>query len=368
MGKLRNTGAVDVSTLTTLYEIRRVGRNSIARELATKLNLTPRTALRKLQSLIRLRKHNLFLTVDYSLPVIGLKGVMLLSHDSSKLDRFSSATHFLRSTFLLLPFGRGIALYVPYGSEFYLSSASDLFIFEYVDRFRNRVDVVRYGLRAITDPEVATSEKSFQKLKEDIDQEIKKLEALHSSELAQVPGPMKYDWIDLTIIKELEKDPLQRLDDISRAVNLPISKIVKHSTKHVLHMLRGVRVRYIPVYTFFDSNAVIRVASRDPASIWAFGKALVKNPLFPTYGLGKGLKTALVQLIAPFSLLRKALEHIMKIAKEFSIDVDTNSVWLFSTSGRRFTIPYIKWEEYIPRVKWNVELLNKVISKELREE
>ncbi len=369
--RLPSTSNIDVTTLMTLYEVRRVGRNSIAKELAKLLDLTPRTALRKLQSLERLRRHKLSLTVGYSLRAIGLKGVIFFSRSETIRDKFIGRSHFLRSFFPLIPFGEGVALYVPSDTNIFPGLSNDITQFEYIERIRSRVDIRLYGIRSITDPEVATSPKGFTLLKNDLENHIMRFSNSSSTNalfISHRREPVKYDWIDLTIIKELEKDPLKRLEDISKAVNLPISKILKHVSKHVLLIIRGIRIKYLPVHVFFDANAMVKVTTRDEVLLLALAHSLTRNPLFPVFGIGKSWREGIVQITSPFSLIRKVLQNLVSICNEYGIDVETDNIWLFSKGGKRFTIPYIKWEEYIPRVKWNVELLNRLIARELREE
>jgi hypothetical protein len=359
-------GTVDITTLHMLYGIRSVGRNAIAKELALRTGLTPRTALRKLKSIDKLKEKKLVLTIGYSLAALGLKGVIIFSRDETALAQYSRANYFLRSSFPLIPFGGGIALYAPSMSQFHLPKSSDVYVFQYVERLRNRTNFLKYGIKTAVDPEVATSTKSLLILKNETISKIKKLDERNLNPHEIIGSPAKFDWIDLTIIKELEKDPLKKLDEIASSVRLPLSKIMRHSSKHVVQLIHGIRIRYLPVYTYFDSHVMIKVKGRDALTSIALAQTLVENPLFPTVGIGNDVRELIVQITSPFSLLRKILKSFISLCNDLGTDVDTENLWLISVGGKRFTIPYIKWEEYIPRVKWNADLLSKVISEKLR--
>ena len=361
-------GTVDITILHTLYGIRSVGRNAIAKELALRTGLTPRTALRKLKSIEKLKEKELFLTVGYSLAALGLKGIIIFSRDETVLAQYSRANYFLRSSFPLIPFGGGIVFYAPSMSQFNLPNSSDVYAFQYMERLRNRTNFLKYSINSAIDPEVATSSKSLLILKNDAISKIKRLDKSNLNPHEVIGGPAKFDWIDLTIIKELEKNPLKKLEEIASSVHLPLSKIMKHSSKHVVHLIHGIRIRYLPVYRYFDSHVMIKVKNGDALASIALAQALVENPLFPTVGVGDNLRELIVQVTSPFSLLRKVLTNFISICNDLGIDVDTENMWLFSVGGKRFTIPYIKWEEYIPRVKWNADLLSKVISEKIRRE
>ena len=361
---------IDVPTLMALYGIKRIGRNSIARDIAKKLNLTPRTALRKIQSLEKAEAYKLKFTVEYSLKALNLKAVLLIFSDESVIQRIPTTGYFLRATFPVVPFGGGVTFYAPLSEEISVPfSVKDrnFLRFEYTFRLRNKVDLIKYGIRSITNPQYAIADKVFSILRNDVNSFINYLDRVNYRFGKEEEFNSRFMWIDLTIIKELEKKPFTSLEDLANSAQITISKVLKHYRRDVLKILRGIRVRYLPVYRHFDAGIAVKIRSNDPLVIRALGETLVRNPLFPDYGISLSGKEGLVHAFIPFSATRSLLRNLTSICKEFGVDIDLNNLWLLAPGGKRFTIPYIKWEEYIPKVKWNVTLLRQLIHSESRD-
>ncbi len=358
---------IDVPTMMALYDVRSIGRNSIAKNIARKLNLTPRTALRKIQSLEKASNYKLKFSIEYSLRALNLKSILLLFRNDSILKKFPTAGYFLRATFPVVPFGGGLTFYAPIDETINLPTLNDkdFLKFEYTLRLSNRVDLVKYGIRSIIDPAQATSSKVFEILRKDINLYIDYLDKIGYKFDQKEKTSSRFMWLDLIVIKELEKNPFASLEELANCGKTSISKILRHYRRDIINVLRGIRVRYLPVYRQFDAGVITKVRYEDPLVLRAFGEALIRNPLSPAYVLSLTGKEGLIHILTPFSVLRSALRNLISITREYNIDIDVNNVWLLAPGGKRFTIPYIKWEEYIPKVKWNVTLLKQLIRSEL---
>ena len=357
---------IDVPTLMALYEVRTIGRNSIAKSIAKKLNLTPRTALRKIQSLEKASRFNLRLTIEYSLKALNLKSVVFIFRNENVLQKIPTSGYFLRATFPVVPFGGGATFYAPLDEVINLPvSQNDFLKFESIVRLRNRIDLVKYGIQSIIDPGYATTTKVFRILEDDIDSFINYLDRVNYRFDEKEKNSFRFLWMDLTIIKELEINPFRSLEELANSARTSISKVLKHFRRDLASILKGIRIRYLPVYDQFDAGFVVKVRHEDPLVIRALGEALMRNPLFPDYVISFNGIEGLIHAVLPFSRLRFILRSLISVCNEFGIDIDVNNLWLLAPGGKRFTIPYIKWEEYIPKVKWNVTLLRQLIHSEL---
>ncbi len=297
--------------------------------------------------------------------MLGLKNVVVLTEDENFQPQLRQMrNYFLRSVFYLVPSGIGAVFFIPYEEVLPLPKFSGKYlVMELTERMRNRTDLMKYGIYSVIDPKTVLTDKNFKILGKDIERFMsteKKFTIIQKNSLME--QSTKFDWIDLAILKELEKDPLKRLDEISQATKTPISKIRKHANAHVSSLLRGIRIRFLPIYEYFDTSLLVRIKGRDTVTLSALGKALMRNPLFPGYGFSYQTNEALVQAVVPFPFVRTLIKHLEKLGNEFGYDVDTDNVWLFTLGGKRFSVPYIRWKEYIPRMSWNIEPLVKLVS------
>ena len=362
---MRALDLIDVPTLMALYNINKIGKNMIAREVAKKLNISIRTALRRIQALEKAREVNLYLTIEYPLKALLLKVVTIMSEDENLSKKLSVAPYFLRATLPVVPAGTGMSFYIPLDESVHISSSSHkVFIFETADRLRVKPDLLKYGSLSIIDPRHAVSLKTFEILKKDAKLYLGMADIFEPEVKASIK-PL-FTWTDVVVVKELEKNPFAKLEELADTAYSSISKILRHYNRHIVHFLRGIRPRDLPIYELLDTRAFIKIKHGDPLIIRAFGEALLHNPLFPVYGISLSGKEALIQLAIPLTYLRKALDTLKFICNEYGIDIYINDIWLWARGGKRFTIPYVKWEEYIPKVKWNVNLLSQLLLSMLR--
>lgn len=362
---MRSIDSIDISVIMALYDVKAVGRTAVSRAIAEKLKITSRTALRKIQTIEKLKCVGIYLSIEYSIRMLGLKNVVVLTEDENfrpQLTRMSN--YFMRSIFYLVPNGVGAVLFIPYEEVLPLPKLSGKHpVMELTERMRNRTDLMKYGICSVTEPKTVLTDKNFKILKDDIERFMDaKKKFMSAQNYRLMEQTTRFDWIDLAILKELEKDPLKRLDEISQATKTPISKIGKHANAHVSSLLRGIRIRFLPIYEYFDVSLLVRIKAQDTATLDALGKALMRNPLFPGYGYSCHTNEALAQAVVPFPFVRTLIRHLEKLGREFGYDVDTDNIWLFTLGGKRFSVPYVRWKEYIPRMNWNIETLVKLVS------
>ena len=355
--------SLDVPVVMELYNVKTVGRSSIAKEIAKRLNVTVRTAIRKIQGIEKLKREGLYFSVEYSLSKLGLKSIVILSEDESLQFFLSQSTkYFLRSYFQLIPRGIGAVLYAPTTEEITIPNlGGKKLVVELTERMRNKVDLSFYGVRSIWEPARSSIEKSFALLRKDLNRLFKK--ELIYLDHALKNKEMKFDWIDLAILKELEKDPLQKLEEISKSTKLPVFKLRRHASNHVPFLLRGIRIQKLPIWEYFDAGVLLRIKSRDAGLLACLGEAFMRSPLFPMYSYSPVNRNALLQMKVPFPFVRTMADMIAELGDDYGFDVDTDNVWLFASTGKRYSVPYIKWTEYIPKVKWNVKLVSSMLTK-----
>ncbi|RLG80432.1 MAG: hypothetical protein DRO09_03160 [Thermoprotei archaeon] len=349
---------IDVGVIEELYGIRCVGRLAIAKELASKLNITVRTALRKLQIVNNLSKVKFRLTIEYSLSTLGLKRMLILSN-SDEILRSSTPIEekrplFIRSYFYLVPRGAGIVLHVPAYSKASHYMCKDCTVFEFHEIMRNATSLSTYGVGSVSDFHIPISEKSFKLLRNSLFSHIE--ESCESTSL--LPSlKVRYDWMDVAIIKEAEKDPLAKLSNIAQQVGIPVSKVRRHAYAHIPFIIRGIRIRYLPIYKYYDSIILVFLKAKSTSCNIGLGEALMKHPLFPMYGVNMKENAAIAQALVPFHMSRKVIGVFEELEKELGV-IKVVDVKL-ATHGRTYTLPYVKWQEYIPKRTWGIPRLGR---------
>ncbi|MEM2848557.1 MAG: hypothetical protein QXM79_07290, partial [Zestosphaera sp.] len=52
-----------------------------------------------------------------------------------------------------------------------------------------------------------------------------------------------------------------------------------------------------------------------------------------------------------------------KIGVGYGFEVSRDMLWLLNIEfGKRFTLPYKRWEEYVPKMSWNIDELRRIFS------
>ncbi len=353
--------------LEILYEVRAAGKFKIAKQVAMKLNIATRTAINKLKSLYKLREEEgLYLTVEYSMSKLGLKIVIIVT-DHPREEFESKTLRFLRGVTEIVPSGYAYSFYIPKDLELLSKLTSEVMggvndVIEIHERIRNRTLTSLYGFDSLTDLSKASSENSFVKLKNYIDKVFSEHYVGYSLmlELEDV-GRVRFDAIDLGIIKELEKDPLVSLSKIADSLGISLGKVRRHASEHIPHLIRGIRIMSLPIYDeVLGCSFMAVIKSRDVFTVARVLEGLVTHPLFASAGLRLDRGEGVVFVVSPFFLVKYLLKFLELLGMEWGFEVVNDKVWLTLLNFKgKYSIPYKKWEEYVPKMSWNVnDLIN----------
>jgi len=344
---------VDTELIRALYNARVVGRYAIAKHIADSLHVTVRFALKKLRTLDKVR--DLKLSIEYPLRAFRLKRVAVFIQNEDQVKEFINEVKesryypFIRSIILLIPMGIGIVYHLPDDvSKDSIPAPKDAFKIEYDEFLRNMTDFKTYGEDSITKVEVATSWSNFFLL-------AKKLSELHISEdLRQYIRKLKemnnkYDWADLAIVKELEKNPLLSLEDLGKTLGMNLHRIRKHIYNHVIPIIRGIRIRYTPVTKELKTFVLIIGQGSSLDAVYAACTEFVKHPLI--IGATINLRTAefILQVYVSSSIARDVIDFFKTLFHELNFKF---TAAFMGVIAKTFSIPFIKFREYIPKIKW----------------
>ncbi len=351
---------IDVALLNALYSVRVFGKQTIAKHIAKRLNVTVRTALRRINRLEN--EEGLKFSIEYSLRALKLKRVAIFTTgmtDTSLYDiiKLKNVVPFIRSIMTLLPLGLGLVYHLPKDVPIdSLEIPSDAQVIEYQEFFRNMTDLNIYPLRALYDARLASSDEILNKLR-------KRLINLFQNEIMQhekginmdiehefLLSSSKFDWIDLMIIKELEKNPFIGLEALSKKLNMPMSRVRRHLFKHVSKINRGIRIRKMPYDRSSDVvKLIIILKLKDVKLAYAVINELIRCPLIIVCGLNVNSGEVLVQAIPSVVDVRRVVRFFDDLGKELGFDFRG---FFIAVSSRSYTVPFIRDKEYTPAVGW----------------
>ncbi len=344
---------IDTELIRALYNARVVGRYAIAKHIADSLHVTVRFALKKLRTLDKVKDLNL--SVEYPLRAFRLKRVAVFIQNEDQVKEFiekikdSKYYPFVRSIILLIPTGIGVVYHVPSNiDKDSIPAPKGAFKIEYDEFLRNMTDFRVYGEDSLTKVEVATSWSNFFLL-------AKRLSELHISEdlhlyvhkLKEMNN--KYDWADLAIIKELEKNPLLSLEDLSKTLGMNLHRIRKHIYNHIIPIIRGIRIRRTPVTKELKTFVLIVGQGSNLEAVYAACMEFVKHPLI--IGATINLRTAefILQVYVSSSIARDVIDFFRTLFQELNFKFITAFMGVIA---KTFSLPYAKFREYIPKIKW----------------
>ncbi len=343
---------IDVALLNALYSVRIFGKQTIAKHIAKRLNVTVRTALRRINRLEN--EEDLKFSIEYSLRALKLKrvAVFMTSNitDTSLYDviKIRDVVPFIRSIMTLLPLGLGIVYYVPIDmpvSALNIPQGSVAIV--YHEFYRNMTDLALYPLRALYEPKILCSDKVLDTLKKDIERRINSAE---SKETLNDERVAKFDWIDLNIIKELERNPFIGVEALSKRLSMPISRVRRHLVKHVSRLNRGIRIMKIPLYNQPEIvKLILYLKFNNPNIALSFINALIRCPLIIICGLNVETGEILAQAIPPVSEVRRIVRFFTDLSNELGFDFRG---FFIAVSSRSYTVPFIRDKEYTPAVGW----------------
>lgn len=355
---------IEPEFLEALYRIRTVGKYQIVRELARILGEDVRSVLYRINALLK-GKYFKF-SVDYSLSKLGLKLVAVVTDKNLLLEETSAKfMKFVKAIAYVFPNKHFYSLYMPLNAQELpqpLKIDSGTVVVELHERLRNKTSFSTYGIDSVFSPEKGFSKESFSKLEETI-----KSILLNADKKRAYIGDKKkimFDAIDLGIIKELEKNAFVRQSDIARALGISVGKLRRHARLHVPHLINGIRLMSMPLYPeALGTSLLILIKSKDPGIARCLCEALVTHPTVVSCAYRNDVGLSMAQFVVPFSMVRFVVEFLERVGVEYGFEVSRDLLWLLNIEfGKRFTLPYKRWEEYVPKMSWNIDELRRVFS------
>ena len=344
---------VDTELIRALYNARVVGRYAIAKHIADSLHVTVRFALKKLRTLDKVK--DLKLSIEYPLRAFRLKRVAIFIQDENQVKKFieevrsSKYYPFVRSIILLVPVGIGVVYHIPMDiDKDSVPAPKGAFKIEYDEFLRNRTDFKTYGEDSITKVEVATSWSNFFLLAKKISElYITENLRLYISRLKEMNN--RYDWADLAIIKELEKNPLISLEDLSKALGMNLHRIRKHIYNHIIPVIRGIRIKRTPVTKELRTFALIIGRGSNLDAVYTACTEFVKHPLIIGATINLETNEFILQVYISSNIVRDVIDFFRALFHEFNFEFITA---FMGVPKATFSIPFIKFREYIPKIKW----------------
>ncbi len=353
---------IEPEFLETLYKIRTVGKYQIVKELAEFLGEDVRSVLYRINVL--LKGKYFWFSVDYSLSELGLKLVVIITNKNLLLEESTAKfMKFVKAIAYVFPNKHFYSLYMPANAQELpqpLRIGGETVVIELHERLRNKTSFTTYGIDSAFSPEKGFSKESFNKLRKTIE------EIFSSLDKDQYKGEKRavFDAIDLGIIKELEKNAFVKQAEIARALGISLGKLRRHANLHVPYLIKGIRLMSLPLYPeALGTSLLVLIKSRSSSVVRRLCEALVTHPTVVSCAHRNDSGLGMAQFIIPFSMIRFIAEFLEKVGTEYGFEVSRDMMWLLNIEfGKRFTLPYKRWEEYVPKMSWNIDELRRIFS------
>jgi DNA-binding Lrp family transcriptional regulator len=354
---------IEPEFLEALYRIRTVGKYQIVKELARVLGEDIRSVLYRINVL--LKRDYFGFSVDYSLSRLGLKLVVIITNKNLLLEE--SATKFMKfvkAIVYVFPNKHLYSLYMPTNvqeSPQPQRIGGETVIIELHERLRNKTSFKTYGISSVFSPEKGFSKESFDKLRITIERTFNNLD---KEALMGEKEKIVFDAIDLGIIKELEKNAFVKQAEIARALGISLGKLRRHANLHVPYLIKGIRLMDMPLYSgALGTSLLILIKSKNARIVRELCEALITHPTVISCAYRNDAGLGMAQFIIPFSMVRFVAEFLEKVGAEYGFEVSRDMMWLLNIEfGKRFTLPYKRWEEYVPKMSWNIDELRRIFS------
>jgi DNA-binding Lrp family transcriptional regulator len=353
---------IEPEFLETLYKIRTVGKYQIVKELAEILGEDVRSVLYRINVL--LKGKYFWFSVDYSLSELGLKLVVIITNKNLLLEE--SATEFMKfvkAIAYVFPNKHFYSLYMPVNAQEMpqpVRIGGDTVVIELHERLRNRTSFTTYGIDSVFSSEKGFSKESFNKLRGTIEEAFSNL----GRERQVGEKRVVFDAIDLGIIKELEKNAFVKQAEIARALGISLGKLRRHANSHVPYLIKGIRLMSLPLYPeALGTSLLVLIKSRSAGVVKKLCEVLVTHPTVVSCAYRNDAGLGMAQFVIPFSMVRFVAEFLEKVGAEYGFEVSRDMMWLLNIEfGMRFTLPYKRWEEYVPKMSWNIDELRRIFS------
>jgi DNA-binding Lrp family transcriptional regulator len=353
---------IEPEFLEALYKIRTVGKYQIVKELAEILGEDVRSVLYRINVLLK-GKYFRF-SVDYSLSELGLKLVVIITDKNLLLEESTAKfMRFVKAIAYVFPNKHFYSLYMPVNAQEIpqpVRIGGDTVVIELHERLRNRTSFTTYGIDSVFSSEKGFSKESFNKLRGTIEEAFSNL----GRERQVGEKRVAFDAIDLGIIKELEKNAFVKQAEIARALGISLGKLRRHANSHVPYLIKGIRLMSLPLYPeALGTSLLVLIKSRSAGVVKKLCEALVTHPTVVSCAYRNDAGLGMAQFVIPFSMVRFVAEFLEKVGAEYGFEVSRDMMWLLNIEfGKRFTLPYKRWEEYVPKMSWNIDELRRIFS------
>jgi DNA-binding Lrp family transcriptional regulator len=353
---------IEPEFLETLYKIRTVGKYQIVKELAEILGEDVRSVLYRINVL--LKGKYFWFSVDYSLSELGLKLVVIITNKNLLLEESTAKfMRFVKAIAYVFPNKHFYSLYMPVNAQEIpqpVRIGGDTVVIELHERLRNRTSFTTYGIDSVFSSEKGFSKESFNKLRGTIEEAFSNL----GRERQVGEKRVVFDAIDLGIIKELEKNAFVKQAEIARALGISLGKLRRHANSHVPYLIKGIRLMSLPLYPeALGTSLLVLIKSRSAGVVKKLCEALVTHPTVVSCAYRNDAGLGMAQFVIPFSMVRFVAEFLEKVGAEYGFEVSRDMMWLLNIEfGKRFTLPYKRWEEYVPKMSWNIDELRRIFS------
>lgn len=355
---------IEPEFLEALYKIRTVGKYQIVKELAMILGEDVRSVLHRINTL--LRGKYFWFSVDYSLSELGLKLVVIITSRNLIMEESTAKfMRFVKAIAYVFPNKHFYSLYMPTNAQELsqpLKIDGETVIIELHERLRNKTSFTTYGIESVFSPEKGFSKESFNKLEETIRDSFNDLDERRAS--IEDRRKAVFDAVDLGIIKELEKNAFVRQTEIARTLGISVGKLRRHAKSHVPYLIKGIRLMSMPLYpAALGTSLLVLIKSSKIDTVRCLCEALVTHPTVVSCAYRNDAGLGMAQFVVPFSMVRFVVEFLEKVGERYGFEVSRDTLWLLNIEfGKRFTLPYKRWEEYVPKMSWNIDELRRIFS------
>lgn len=178
--------------------------------------------------------------------------------------------------------------------------------------------------------------------------------------------PQKADWIDIMILKELEKNCTIKLKDIARQLNMSLQRIKYHYGNHVLgkKMFEGPQILADHFQGLNADTYYFRFSFPNYEKLSKFANSLLEKPFVRTVGKTYGKNELGVQIYLPRAELMSFLDSLAKLVKTGFVDTYDYFIQDLARTHRR-TIPYehFKGRSWVYDYEGYLQKLNNTLTK-----
>jgi DNA-binding Lrp family transcriptional regulator len=153
--------------------------------------------------------------------------------------------------------------------------------------------------------------------------------------------PMKADWADIFILKELETDATVSLKALADKLKITVPLVKYHFDKHIINrqMLEGFQVIYYPFDKANSNGFFFLFTFENLEKMAKFARSLLDKPFALSLGKIFGAPALFAYIYLPLAELRKFIDSLGELIRMGSL---TSYEYVFqdAQTSQRYTIPY----------------------------